>query len=43
VVLSARSVKQNSCDLRELIEGYDALAHELGGTALAGELADRGM
>jgi len=43
VVLSARSVKQNSCNLRDLIENYDALAHELVGTALAGELADRGM
>jgi len=43
VVLSARSVKQNSCDLRDLVENYDALARELGGTALAGELADRGM
>jgi len=43
VVLSARSVKQNSCDLRDLVENYDALAHELNGTALADELADRGM
>jgi LPS sulfotransferase NodH len=43
VVLSARSVKQNSCDLRDLIENYDALAHEFVGTALAGELADRGL
>jgi hypothetical protein len=43
VVLSARSVKQNSCDLRDLVDNYDALAHELDGTALATELADRGM
>jgi hypothetical protein len=43
VVLSARSVKQNSCDLRDLIDNYDALAHEFVGTAFAGELADRGM
>jgi LPS sulfotransferase NodH len=43
VLLTARSVKQNSCDLRDLIENYDALAHELVGTALAAELADRGL
>jgi LPS sulfotransferase NodH len=43
VVLSARSVKQNSCDLRDLIENYNALASGLAGTPLADELADRGM
>lgn len=42
-VLSARSVKQNSCDLRDLIENYDALADAVTGTALARELADRGL
>lgn len=42
-LLTASSVKQNSCDLRDLIDNYDALAHELEGTALADELADRGM
>jgi len=41
--LTARSVKQNSCDLRDLVENHDALAVELAGTALATELADRGM
>lgn len=41
--LTARSVKQNSCDLRDLVENHDALALELAGTALATELADRGM
>jgi LPS sulfotransferase NodH len=43
VALTASSVKQNSCDLRDLIDNYDALVHELTGTALAGELADRGL
>ena len=43
VVLNAKSVKQNSCDLRDLVEDYEALARELVGTALADELADRGM
>jgi LPS sulfotransferase NodH len=43
VILSARSVKQNSSDLRDLIENYDELADDLAGTALAGELADRGL
>jgi LPS sulfotransferase NodH len=42
-VLTASSVKQNSCDLRDLVDNYDVLAHELVGTALADELADRGM
>ncbi len=41
--LNARSVKQNSCDLRELVENYDALARGVAGTALALELADRGL
>jgi LPS sulfotransferase NodH len=41
--LNARSVKQNSCDLRELVENYDALARSVAGTALALELADRGL
>jgi LPS sulfotransferase NodH len=40
--LTAGSVKQNSCDLRDLIENYDELARELVGTDLAAELADRG-
>jgi hypothetical protein len=43
VALCASSVKQNSCDLRDLIENYDALARETAGTAVAAELADRGM
>jgi len=42
-VLRARSVKQNSCDLRDLVENYDELAGELSGTPLAVELADQGM
>jgi len=41
--LTAKSVKQNPCDLRDLIENYDALARELAGSVLASELADRGM
>jgi LPS sulfotransferase NodH len=43
VPLTPRSVKQNSCDLRDLVENHDALARELAGTPLAAELADRGM
>ena len=43
VALSARSVKQNSCDLRELVQNYDALARELAGKPLADELSDRGL
>jgi LPS sulfotransferase NodH len=41
--LRASSVKQNPCDLRDLIDNHDALAQQLTGTALADELADRGM
>jgi LPS sulfotransferase NodH len=43
MALSARSVKQNATDLRQLIDNYDALAHELAGTPLADELTDRGL
>lgn len=43
VALNARAVKQNSCDLRDLVDNYDALARSLAGTALGLELADRGL
>lgn len=43
VALNAASVKQNSCDLRDLVENADALARALAGTAYSGELADRGL
>lgn len=43
VALSARAVKQNSCNLRDLVDNYDALARSLAGTALGLELADRGL
>ncbi len=43
VTLNAMSVKQNSCDLRELIDNHDELSRSLAGTAFADELADRGL
>ena len=43
VMLNPASVKQNSCDLRDLVENHDELSHELAGTAFAAELADRGL
>lgn len=43
VALNARAVKQNSCDLRDLVDNYEALARSLAGTPLGLELADRGL
>ena len=43
VPLRAASVKQNSCDLRDLIDNYGELADAVRQTDLAAELDDRGL
>jgi hypothetical protein len=42
-LLRVESIKQNSTDLRQLVDNFDELAEALNGSELEAELHDRGL